>query len=417
MAREDIITGIDIGSTAVRVVCGQIKPVRDHQEVIQIIGAAEAETEGVSKGVITSIEDAVASMSAAVEKCERMTGVPIEDALVSVNGVHVTAQQAHGVVAIAKANGEVGEDDVARAIEAAQSIATPPNYEILHVIPRSFTVDHQTNVKDPIGMTGIKLEVDAQIILGMTAQVKNITKAVYRTGVDIRDLVFAPLASAESTLTKRQKELGAAVVAIGGSTTSLAVYEEGDLLYTSVLPVGSGHITNDIAIGLRTSVDVAEAVKRQFGTMMPELVGKHEEIDLATIDASEKVLVSRKEVAEIIQARVDELFAMIGKELKAIDRFAKLPAGMVFTGGGAKMEGLVDHAKEYFKTSAAVGVPQHIQTPIEKIQDPSFTTAIGLVLWGANAESSMNARSSNSSFSSVAGVTGKIGKWVKSFMP
>lgn len=416
MSREDIITGIDIGSTAVRVVCGQIKAGRDHQEIVQIIGAAETETEGVSKGVITSIEDAVASMSAAVEKCERMTGVPIEDALVSVNGVHVTAQTAHGVVAIAKANGEVGEDDVARAVESAQSISTPPNFEILHVIPRSFTVDHQSNVKDPVGMTGIKLEVDAQIILGMTAQVKNITKAVYRTGVDIRDLVFAPLASAEATLTKRQKELGAAVVSIGGSTTSLAVFEEGDLLYTSVLPIGSGHITNDIAIGLRTSVDVAESVKRQFGTMMPDQVGKHEEIDLATIDASEKVLVSRKEVAEIIQARVDELFAMIGKELKSIDRFGKLPAGMVFTGGGSKMEGVVDHAKEYFRTSAAIGMPQHIQTPIEKIQDPSFTTAIGLVLWAANAQTPAS-RMSTVNFSSVAGITGKIGKWVKSFMP
>lgn len=416
MSREDIITGIDIGSTSVRVVCGQIKTVRDHQEVVQIIGAAEAESEGVSKGGITSIEDAVASMSAAVEKCERMTGVPIEDALVSVNGVHVTAQQAHGVVAIAKASGEVGEDDVNRAIESAQSISTPPNYEILHIIPRTFTVDHQANIKDPIGMTGIKLEVDAQIILGMTAQIKNISKAVYRTGVDIRDLVFAPLAAAESTLTKRQKELGTAVIVIGGATTSLAVYEDGDLLYSAVLPIGSGHITNDIAIGLRTSVDVAEAVKRQYGTMMPDQVGKHEDIDLATIDASEKVLVSRKEVAEIIQARVDELFSMIGKELKKIDRFGKLPAGMVFTGGGAKMEGLIEHAKDYFKTSASVGIPQHIQTPIEKIQDPAFTTAIGLVLWAA-AGASTGSRGGSSNFSSVANVTGKIGKWVKSFMP
>jgi cell division protein FtsA len=416
MSRDDIITGIDIGSTTIRIVCGQVKATRDEPNAVHIIGAAEAPAEGISKGAITSIEDAVSSISSALEKCERMTGIPIEHGLVSVNGAHVSAQESHGVVAVSKANGEIGEDDVERVVEAAQSVATPPNYEILHVIPRAYAVDNQKNIKDPVGMTGIKLEVDTQIILGMTSQIKNITKSIYRTGVDIDELVVSILASAESVLTKRQKELGVAVVNMGGTTTSLMVFEEGDVVHTKILPVGSGHITNDIAIGLRTSIDVAEQVKKQYGTALSEQVMKHEEIDLAKIDSKEQVLVSRKEVAEIIGARLEEIFDMIKVELQKIDRFAKLPGGLVITGGGAKLHGVIDLAKNHFHTSASVGLPLHMHTPIDKIQDPVFSTAIGLVLWGQGVHNGMN-RPSLTNFSSVANVTGKMGKWFKSLMP
>ncbi len=416
MAREEIITGLDIGSTTIRVVCGQIKPGKGEADSIHIIGAAEAPADGISKGAITSIEDAVSSISSVLEKAERMTGIPVEHALVSVNGSHVIAQESHGVVAVSKASGEIGEDDVDRVIEAAQSVAAPPNYEILHVIPRTFSVDDQAGIKDPVGMTGIKLEVDAEIILGMTSHVKNITKSVYRTGVDIDDLVVEVLAASESVLSKRQKELGVAIANMGGSTTGLMVFEEGDVIHTKILPVGSGHITNDIAIGLRTSVDVAEAVKKQFGTALSEEVQKREEIDLSKIDANENVVASRKEVSEIIAARLDEIFEMIQEELRSIDRAGKLPAGIVFTGGGAKLDGVIDVAKNYFNTSAGIGVPQHIQTPIDKIQDPVFSTAIGLVLWGYGLHSGMG-RTGLTNFSSVANVTGKMGKWFKSLMP
>lgn len=416
MARDDIITGLDIGSTTIRVVCGQLKVGRDDGAAVHIIGAAEAPAEGVSKGAITSIEDAVSSISSALEKVERMTGIPVEHALVSVNGSHVIAQESHGVVAVSKANGEIGEDDVDRVIEAAQSVAAPPNYEILHVIPRTFSVDDQAGIKDPVGMTGIKLEVDSQIILGMTSHVKNVTKSVYRTGVDIDDLVVEALASSESVLSKRQKELGVALANIGGSTTSIMVFEEGDVIHTKILPVGSGHISNDIAIGLRTSVDVAEAVKIQFGTALSEEVNKREEIDLAKIDSNENVIVSRKEVAEIISARLDEIFEMIQEELRSVDRASKLPAGIVFTGGGAKLTGLIDAAKTYFGTSASIGLPQNVQTPIDKIQDPVFSTAIGLVIWGQGVSTGSN-RPGFTNFSSVANVTGKMGKWFKSLMP
>lgn len=415
MARDDIISGLDIGSTTIRVVSAQVKSSKGSNEV-HIIGAAESPAEGISKGVITSIEDAVSSISSTLEKCERMTGIPIEHALVSVNGSHVVAQESQGVVAVSKANGEIGEDDVERVIEAAQTVATPPNYEILHVIPRAFTVDDQADIKDPVGMTGIKLEAHVQIILGMISQVKNITKTVYRTGVDIDDLVVEVLAASEAVVTKRHKELGVCVVNMGGSTTSIMVFEENEVKHTKILPVGSGHITNDIAIGLRTSVDIAEQVKVQYGTALAESVPKRDEIDLATIDPNENVLISRKQVAEIIEARIDEIFHMIQEELRSIDRAAKLPAGIIFTGGGAKLDGLIERAKDYFKTSASIGSPTHIQTPIDKIQDPVFSTAIGLVLW-EHGLSQGSGRSGMTNFSSVANVTGVMGKWFKSLIP
>ncbi|OGY86851.1 MAG: cell division protein FtsA [Candidatus Kerfeldbacteria bacterium RIFOXYA2_FULL_38_24] len=416
MARDEIISAIDIGSTSIRVVCGQLKPGKDGNNIMQIIGAASAPSEGISKGSIISIEDAVSSISSALEKCERMTGAPIEHALVSINGAHVVAQESHGVVAVSKANGEVGEDDVERVISAAQSVATPPNYEILHVIPRSFSVDEQSGIKDPVGMTGIKLEADAQIILGMTSHVKNITKTVYRTGVDIDDLVVEVLAASESVLTNRQKDLGVAVVNLGGATTGLMVFEEGDVLHTKILPVGAGHITNDIAIGLRTSVDVAEQVKIDFGTALSAEVPKRDEIDLSQIDEKELVRVSRKEVAEIIEARLEEIFEMLKKELKSINRDSKLPSGIVFTGGGAKLHGLIEMAKTHFRTNASIGTPINIQTAIDKIQDPQFSTAVGLVQWGQGSTHGSN-RHSLRNLSSVAGVTGKMGKWFKSLMP
>lgn len=418
MAREDIITGLDIGSTAIRVVCSQLKEQTDGSMALSVIGAGEAPAEGISKGVITSIEDAVSSISSALEKCERMTGIPIEEAVVSINGAHVIAQDSKGIVAVSKPTGEIEEDDVERAMNAAQSVATPPNYEILHVIPRAFSVDDQQGIKDPIGMTGIKLEVEAQIILGMTSQIKNVTKSVYRTGVDISDMVVEVLAAAESVLTKRQKELGVVLVNMGGATTSVMVFEEGDVIHSKILPVGSGHITNDIAIGLRTTVDIAEEVKQQFGTALPETIGKNEDIDLAVIDPSEDAKVSKKEVSEIIAARLEEIFNMIQKELKGIDRDAKLPAGIIFTGGGALLPGLTEVAKQQFRTSASIGIPKHVVSPIEKVNNPSFATAIGLVLWAQHMHHGVaQKRSTGANFSSVADVTGKMGKWFKSLIP
>ncbi len=415
MAREEMITGIDIGSHFVRVVVGQHHPEEDK---FHILGAAEHESEGINKGVITSIEDAVSSISGALEKAERMTGLPIEKAFVGISGAHVISQDNHGVVAVSRADGEIRDEDVERVLEAAQSIAMPPNYEILHVIPRSFSVDNQAHIKDPVGMTGIRLEVDAQMIMGLSAQIKNMTKSVYRTSVDIEDLVLGILACGESVLTKRQKELGVALLNIGASTASLMVFEEGDVVHTKVLPVGAGHITNDIAIGLRTSIDVAEKVKLEHGTTDPDAIEKDEEVNLNTIDEAESGAVSRKHIAEIIQARVEEMFKMVDDELRRIDRSGTLPAGVILTGGGAKIPGLVSQAKRSFRLPAQIGLPKNIASAIDRAEDPAFSTAVGLVMWGASLGTTSQSRFGGmKDFSSVNQVTGKMRGWIKNLMP
>jgi len=417
MSKEEIITGLDIGSTTIRVVVGQLNP---HDQKIHILGAAENVAEGINKGSITSIEDAVSSISGALEKVERMTGVPVEHAFVGINGSHITSQDSHGVIAVAKSDGEIKEEDIERVIEAAQAVATPPNYEILHVIPRSFTVDNQKGIKDPIGMTGIRLEVDAQIIQGLTSQIKNLTKCIYRTGIDIDDLVLGILASSESVLTKKQRDLGVALLNIGGATTSLLVFEEGDVLHTAILPVGSSHITNDIAIGLRTSIDLAEKIKVEFGSALPGEINKREEINLGEIDSREEGIVSKKHVAEIIEARCEEIFKMTDKELQKIDRAGLLPAGVILTGGGAKLSGIVEVAKKEFKLPASLGYPLDVgSTAVDKVNDLNFSTAIGLLYWGAgfSQKEGGTGRLSLLKPSSVSDVTSKMKNWFKSLIP
>ena len=411
MASSNIIAGLDIGSTAIRLAVAQAGA----DDNLQVIGLAEVPSEGIHKGVVTSIDDAVSAISSCLEKVERMTGSPLEHAWVSINGSHIQAQSSHGVIAVAKPNGEIGEDDVARVVEAAQAVATPPNYEILHVLPRSFTVDGQAGIKDPLGMTGVRLEVEAQIIEGQTAQVKNLTKCVYRTGVDIDDLVLGILATAEAVVTKRQKELGVAVVNIGGSTTSLLVCEDGDPLHAAILPVGSGHITNDIAIGLRTSIDIAERLKIDYGQASAADVGKREEIDLSELSVEEGVI-SRKHLAEIIEARLEEIFSLVDRELGKIDRSGKLPAGIVLTGGGAKLPGVVELAKHQFRLPATLGYPLEVVSPLEKVNDPAFSTALGLVRWGLGQGEGPKGFHLPK-FSSVTQVLDKIKSLPKLFMP
>jgi len=414
MRKDDIFTGLDIGSTTIRVVIAQVGT--HGQEGLHIIGAAENPSEGISKGNIVSIEDAVTSISQTFEKAERMTGIPIEHAFVSINGHHITCQDSHGVVAVAKADGEIQEEDIQRVIEAAQTVSSPPNYEILHVLPRNFSVDNQKNIKDPVGMTGIKLEVDAQIILGLSSQIKNLTKCIYRTGVDIDDLVMSVLACSERTLTKRQKELGVGLVNLGGTTTSIMIFEEGDVLHTKVLPIGAGHITNDIAIGLRTSIDIAEQVKLRFGSAIAEKVQKRETIDLGTIDSNENAVIPRKEVIDIIEARVEEIFHLVNKELRDIKRDGLLPAGVVLTGGGAKLPDLIEAAKKQFRLPASLGVPRDLPTAIDKIQDPAFTTATGLVRWGMQYQAREKGFRLNK-LSSFSHATEKMQRWFRSLLP
>lgn len=385
---EEIFTGLDVGTYAIRVAVGRLVPSPEGGEQIHIIGAVEVPSAGVSKGTITNLEDAVSSISRALEQAERITGVPLSKAWVGINGSHILSQESRGVIGVGRSDGEIRDEDVERSIEAARTVATPTNYEIIHVIPKSFTVDGQRGVKDPVGMNGIRLEVDAIIIQGLGSQIKNLTKAVYRTGLDIEDLVFSILATAEAVVSERQKELGVCVVNVGASTTSLVVYEEGDVLHTAVLPIGSDHVTSDIAIGLRTSIEVAEQVKLHYATCLPDDVQKKEEIDLGELGAPEEEIVGRRFVADITEARVQEIFEHVDRELKKIDRSGMLPAGIILTGGGSKLSGILDAAKVAFRLPVSLGTPIGVTSVIDRVNDPSMSTAMGLVLWGQHIRGS-----------------------------
>ena len=410
----ELVTGLDIGSTAIRIAVGQLT-YGPHGQDFQIIGAVEVPSEGVNKGVVSSIEECVSSVSNALEQVEHLVGVPIEHAWIGISGTHIDSQESRGVVAAAKSNGEISEEDVERAVEAARTVATPLNYEILHVLPRSFTVDGQTGIKDPIGMTGIRLEVETQIIQGVAQHIKNLTKAVYRTGIDIDDLVLSILAVGDAVVTSRQKELGVAVVNIGGSTTSLVIYEEGDIIHTAVLPIGSEHVTNDLAIGLRSSIDVAERVKIEYGNCMVKGLSRKEKIDLSTVGSEVEEQVELKYIAEIVAARMEEILEKVNDELSKVGRAGLLPAGVVFTGGGAKISGLIELTKESMGLPASLGYPMDLISVTEKVNDLSFSTAIGLVNWGVSM-SGVGGRKPRR-LKSVDKVSGQVKNWFKSLIP
>ena len=414
MAHAEIISGIDIGSSKVRVVSLQ----RLENGTISVVGAAEADMEGVAKGVIKSIDEAVSSISNCLEKSERMIGLPIENAVIGISGSHIVSQPSKGVVAVAKANGEIQEDDVNRVIEAAQAVAIPPNYEILHIIPFDFNVDNQDKIKDPVGMIGVRLEVNAKIILGLTSQIRNLTTCIYRTGVDIADLVFSILANAESTLTKKQKELGVALVNIGAATTSLIVYEEGNILQAKILPIGANHITNDLAIGLRTHTAVAELVKIEYGQAIARDINKRDEVDLADLAETEQkgTMISLKYVSEIIQARCEEILDMINAELRLINRDGLLPAGVIITGGGAKLPQLIELAKKKLGLPAFLGYPLEINSAIDKVNDPEYTQALGLALWGIKQGAGKKSLRDNP-FSSTNQTVRRVRDWFSSLLP
>lgn len=416
MAKESIIVGLDVGTSMIRVVVGKLGP---EEKIPGIVGVGEVAAAGIRKGVIVDVEEAVSSISSALEKAERMTGLPIDHAVISVGGAHAASVESHGVVAVSRADGEITEADIVRVVDASQAISIPPNREILHVIPKTFTVDGQAGIKDPLGMSGIRLEVDSQIIQASVPFIKNLTKCILRTGLEIDDLVLAPLASAQAVLTRRQKELGCVLVDIGAGTTGIVVFEEGELLHASVLPVGSAHITNDLALGLRTTIDTAETVKLEYGTAAKAMVKKDEEIDLRKIDKNEEGKVSRQHVAEIIQARLEEIFDLVNKELKTIGRDGQLPAGAVICGGGSKLEGLLDLAKKELRLPVSLGLPGNISTVIDRVDEPGFCAAVGLVLWGGEYAKPSSNPFKKLSLSAVvpAQVADKVRGWFKSIMP
>lgn len=419
MQKNSTIVGIDIGSSFVRTVIAQDM---QNGEKPRVIGVGVVPSFGMRRGVIVDTDEVIKTINESVEAAERMAGFAVKSALVSIGGSEVAFQSSKGVIAVGRADGEVTEEDVNRVIGESQLIQMPMNKEIIHVIPKKYRLDDQDNIKDPVGMKGVRLEVDALIIESSASQVKNLTKCVYQAGIEIDDIVLSPLVSAKAVLSKKQRELGVAMVNIGGGTTSLAVYEEGELLHTSILPVGAGHITNDIAIGLRTSVETAEIVKLEYGVARSAYVDKNEEIDLSLIDSKEDGCVSRYHVAEIVEARLEEIFDLVLHELRLIGKAGLLPSGVVITGGGSKMPHLVEMAKDVLNLPIQIGFPQDFSGVLDKFDDPSFATAAGLIKWGQERrdvvqESGTSGRVMEIFSKNTSGTVDVVKKWMKKFLP
>jgi cell division protein FtsA len=415
MPRQKIIIGIDVGSSNIRVAVAEQG--KEQGMPYQILGVGQTRATGMRKGMVADLEETVKNIKEAVAAAERASGIKIESAVVSLGGDHLSCRSSRGVIAVSRADGEISMEDTDRAVRAASAISLGANREIIQIIPKQFCVDSQQSVKDPVGMKGVRLEVDVLILDGATPFIKILTKAIGEAEVDIEGLVPSPLAAARAVLDRRQKELGALVLDMGSGTTGFCVFEEGDIVDNCILPVGSGHITNDLAIGLRTGIDVAEKIKLEYGSVLPNEINKKEMISLEKLGGDEGSI-SRQKVAEIIEARVAEIFDLAHKRLKQIDRAGLLPAGVVLVGGGAKLPGLVDLAKQRLRLPAQVGFPIDFEGVIEQVDDPCFATVLGLIVCAGEQSEEFRSHGSNVfDFSGVAPILNKFKNWFKSFLP
>lgn len=383
MARPKVVASLDIGSSKIRTVVG-LKD--ENSPVPNIIGVGIAPSTGLRKGAVIDVEETINSISSSLEDAERMAGEPINHVFLGIGGNHIESLNSRGVIAISQGENEIGEDDVDRVLEAAQAVTIPSNRRILRIIPKTFIVDEQKGIKYPVGMTGIRLEVETHIITGFEPTIKNLEKCVLQSGVDIDDIIPTCLSPSEAVLSKRQKELGVVVVDIGCGGTSVSVFEDGAILYTAVIPVGGENVTNDVAIGMRTSIDTAEKLKIEYGSVIPEDVSERETIDLALISKLDTHIVSKRQLVEMIQARYHEIFLLVKDELTKIHRDGMLPAGVVLTGAGAKIPGVIDLAREILNLPTQIGFPQNYDGVVDKIDDPAYATAIGLLIWGSRFE-------------------------------
>lgn len=406
--KEEIYIGLDIGSTKVCCVVGLQE---EGGAQPSIIGVGLSPTSGMRKGVVVDVDETVSSITAAVDEAERISGVTIDRATIGVDGAHIQSLNSQGVIAVGRADQEIMVEDLRRVEEAAMAIQLQPNREIIQVFPRSYTVDSQTNIKDPVGMHGVRLEVESHIITAATPAIKNLDRSIYQAGVDIQGQVLMPLAAARAVLTKRQKELGTAVIDIGGGTTGIAVFEEGDVLYSSILPVGAGHITNDIAIGLRTDVDVAEKIKLKHVQLHPGKNASAEKIQLEELGGEEN-LVSKRELNNIVIARLEEIFQMVRTELKKTGKDSLLPGGVVLTGGGAKLPGIAEFAKDVLHLPASVGHPMGFTGMADRVADPVFAAPVGLMLENMSFASQVPTRDHQ-----LGGTVDKVRRALRNLLP
>lgn len=417
MAHTKLISAVDIGSSKVSALIAQIR--EEDSQRLHIIGAATSVSKGVRKGQIVNIEEAVASILEAVEAAERMAGFNLSHAWVGVGGSHINSLNSHGVVAVSQPQGEINQEDVRRVLEAARAVSLPAASEIIHVVPKNFTVDSQEGVKDPIGMTGVRLEVDTHIVIGSSPVIKNLTKCVTEVGCDVSGLVYSGLASSSAVLSDTEKELGVILIDIGGGTMSLAIYLEGALSYSSVIQVGALNVTKDLAAGLRISLESAEKIKLYLSS----LKSKEDDIDLTSLHLPEDLkTVSYKTIVDgIIRPRLNEMFQMIADEIKKSSAAGLTPSGVVLCGGGALTVSIVDAAKRILAMPVRIGKPNGISGLIDDIESPAFATSVGLLKYAQESGETDNS-SSRPSLSkldkfSVKGILGKITQLVKSLLP
>lgn len=366
------VVGIDIGTTTVRCVVGHMDGMSGAPK---IVGVGQAPNSGMRKGVVSNLTGPAAAIDMALEAAERMSGHQVSGATLSVNGSHILSTKADGMIAVGTNNGEVTEDDLARLEEVATTGKVPANREILEIVPHAYRLDGQDNIKDPIGMTGTRLEIRANIVSGLVPHVTNIQKAAEMAKVEARGVLPAVLASSQAVLSESQMENGVAVIDIGGATTGVAVFEEGDLQYVSVIPMGAQSVTNDLAIGLKTDPEIAETVKIIHANLNHDGGGEAE----AKI-GKETYSFSQTEINEIVEARYEELFELVEKELKKAGRSGKLPSGVVLVGGGAKMSGVVEFAKEHLAVAAKLGIPTGYSGVSDDVALPEFASVVGLML-------------------------------------
>ena len=350
---------------------------------MNVVGVGEAPCDGLRKGVVVNIEKTVHAIQSATVQAERMAGVRLESAVVSVAGPHLGSQNSHGVIAVSRSDREIGFDDVSRVVEAARAVSVPNDRQVIHVIPRNFTVDGQEGVKDATGMTGRRLEVETHIVTAAATSLQNVIKCVHQAGFDVEDVVGQGLAAGEAVLSPNEMELGVCLIDIGAGTTDVVVLSEGSGLHLAVLPVGGNHVTNDIAIGLRTTLAEAETLKLNYGHTLPQVIPSEERIDVHKVGGEKVQQTPRRYLAEIIGPRMREIFQMAREEVRKSGHDGLLPAGVVVTGGAARLMGTTDAAQAVFDASVRLGLPIGVGGLVDRVSGPSFATAVGLMKWGS----------------------------------
>ncbi len=411
--QERVIVGIDVGTTKICVLVGEL----DRDGKLNIVGVGTCPSQGLRRGVVVNIEETVTSIAAALDRAERLSGKKIASAYVGIAGSHIESENSKGFVAISPSHRDIIQNDISRAIEVARAIPLTANREVIHVIPRGYVVDGQEGIKNPIGMSGFRLEVETHIITGSVSSIHNLIKCVHKAQVEIEDLVLEPLASSEAVLADGETELGVALVDIGGGTTDVAIFSDGAIWHTVVLPIGGNLITSDIAIGLRLPFAVAEELKITYGHCDPTTIADDDMIDLSQFMPDCNDLVPRKLLAEIIQARVEELFSMVHDELKKSGYDSLLPAGLVITGGTAELPGILEVAGQTLDLPARIGSPLGLHGLADSINRPAYATAVGLLLWGMRHTSLFIDEEEIEDEGATGDMLERLGRWLRAFIP